>query len=136
MNYWHGDIGLGHVYGETDGAKPAARYGNNYIWGDHGYGTNSFEKDEDRTDEIDYYYEDGTFDPKANFLDFERNHLMDELSGDDDVIIGGYGTARYGEWIWGGDGDDDITTGYGWGDGRTFGNDGNDTIFVRDTVSP
>jgi hypothetical protein len=90
--------------------------------------------DTDRASEIDYYYEDGDLvsNPANYFNDWERHHLEDELWGDDDRIIGslGDGTASYGEWIWGGDGDDWITSGYGFGSEWVWGGDGNDKIEV------
>lgn len=72
----------------------------------------------------------------AEFNDWERYHLEDELWGDDDVIVGGVGGSDYGEWIWGGDGDDDITMGEGWGKGFTHGGDGDDKIHDRGMIKP
>ena len=93
----------------------------------------------DRLDEIDYYYEDNYGDDiiintDNYFLDWERDHVEDELWGDDDTIIGGYGQSGYGEWIWGGDGDDNILMGYGFNYGATWGGDGNDAIHDRGMI--
>ena len=142
MTHWYRDPGFAKFVGAPSvDALVTEGKGNTFIWGDHGYGKKSFVTDTSRAAEIDYYYEDNDgADIIANtdnyFLDWERDHVEDELWGDDDTIIGGHGSSGYGEWIWGGDGDDDILTGYGFTLGATWGGDGNDAIHDRGMLAP
>ena len=69
----------------------------------------------------DYKYGDGT---GANF----DSELEDQLWGDDDIIHGGEGGDAANQFIFGGDGDDEIYSGDGWLQHYIEGNDGEDLI--------
>ena len=83
-----------------------------YLFGDYGYGPTGME-----------------YAPDMQYgSDIE--HRMNELWGDDDIIHGGNGDGTKKQYMFGGDGEDELHFGYSWAATYGFGHDGNDKISI------
>lgn len=102
----------------------ATYYGkaNEFVFGDYGYGPagNEYGADfqafgKERSDRV--------------------THKDHELWGDDDVVIGGVGSAGYNAYYFLGDGDDTLTMGENFDNIYGAGGEGNDTVYQNKNFS-